>query len=70
MKLSGGPRIVGPEYISGRNIWRFPNVSLCASGAQLVLDTFSNSTFKLPPLVQKRHVSNAGPQLTYFGPKC
>ena len=38
-------KIVEPGYILGKNIWTFPNVSLCASGAQLELDTYSNSTF-------------------------
>ena len=41
----GGPRIVGPEYFSSGYIWRFPNVLLCASGAHLVSDANSNSTF-------------------------
>ena len=56
----GEPRIVGPGYTLSGNIWRFPNVSHCASGAQFISDTYSNSTFTLPPLVQKRHMSNAG----------
>ena len=49
MKLDPVPpyrqRIVGPGHISGRNIWRFPKVLLRASGAHLVFDTSSHSTF-------------------------
>ena len=33
--MGGRPRIVGPGYISGENIWTFPSVSFFASGAQL-----------------------------------
>ena len=64
--MGGIPKIVGPGYISGGNIWRFPNVSLHASAAQLEVDTYSNLTFTLPPLVQNRHLRNVGTQLTSF----
>ena len=40
----GGPRIVGPRWISGENICTFPSVSFFAYGAQLELDTYSHST--------------------------
>ena len=41
-------------------------VSLHASAAQLEVDTYSNLTFTLPPLVQNRHLRNVGTQLTSF----
>ena len=43
--MGGGPRVVGPGYISGGNIWRIPNVLLHASGVQLYLNANSNSSF-------------------------
>ena len=62
--------------------WGVLNVSLCASGAQLKMDTYSNSTFNTQNVThkqttggrprlcsKKRDFSNTGPQLTSFDPK-
>ena len=43
--------IVGPGYVSGGDIWRFPNITLCTSGAQLECSIIIG-----PPLVRhKKH---------------
>ena len=55
--MGGIPKIVGQGYISGGNIWRFPYVSLYASGAQLVLDT---------PLVQTLPKAQQTQGIEYF----
>ena len=57
--ISLGPRIVVPEYIQGGNIWRFPNVSLRAAGVQLVLDTYSYSTFTVKDRQNEAHKHTA-----------
>ena len=61
---------VGPRYISGGNIWRFPNVSLHASSAHFELDILIQfSHFKVTH-IQRDTASKIGvqqgPKLTLF----